>query len=128
MDEDTKMHLMKERIIRSYAWQRDIIKPLSKDYDCSIEELEEVLFNLLDMSSLEALHSTFVTAQELCLSEKFHADLRLCWFVGTLELIPNEDANNLKDKLVKKVMNGKKYDEVLKEGQIEVFQILKSLQ
>ena len=128
MDDDAKMHLIKKRIIKSYAWQRDIIKPLSKDYNCSGEELEEVLFNLLDMSSLEALHATYVTAQETCLAEKFNADLRLCWFVDTLELISKEDATNLKDKLVKEVMNGKKYDEVLEEGQIEVFQILKSLQ
>ena len=49
-------------------------------------------------------------------------------FRSTLELISKEDATNLKDKLVKEVMNGKKYDEVLEEGQIEVFQILKSLQ
>ena len=87
-----------------------------------------LLHNLLDMSSLEALHATYVTAQETCLAEKFNADLRLCWFVDTLELISKEDATNLKDKLVKEVMNGKKYDEVLEEGQIEVFQILKSLQ
>ena len=65
--------------------------------------------------------ATYITAQETCLAEKFNADLRLCWFVDTLELISKEDATNLKDKLVKEVMNGKKYDEVLEEGQIEVF-------
>lgn len=49
----------------------------------------------------------------------------VCWHI---RINFKEDATNLKDKLVKEVMNGKKYDEVLEEGQIEVFQILKSLQ
>ena len=34
MDDEAKMKLMKERILGSYAWQRDIIGPLSKDYEC----------------------------------------------------------------------------------------------
>ena len=55
---DDKLELMQNRIIKSYAWQRDIIVPLSKEFDCSTDELEKVFFDLLDMSSLEALHGT----------------------------------------------------------------------
>ena len=109
MDNDAKLKLMQKRIIKSYAWQRDIIIPFSKDFDCTVEELEEVFFNSLDMSSLEALHATHESAQDICLCQKFNADLRLCWFNGTLELISDEDAKNLKMKLVKEVKNGKSY-------------------
>jgi energy-converting hydrogenase A subunit M len=125
MDDDAKLRLMQKRIIKSYAWQRDIIVPLSKEFDCSIDELEEVLFNSLDMSSLEALHATFESAQDICLYQKLNADLRLCWFVDSLELISREDARNLKMKVVEEIKNGKSYEEALKEGQLEVFELLK---
>ena len=125
MDDDAKLRLMQKRIIKSYAWQRDIIIPLSKDFDCTVDELEEVFFNSLDMSSLEALHATHESAQDICLYQKFHADLRLCWFNGTLELISDEDAKNLKMKLVSEVKNGKSYEDALKEGHLELFELLK---
>lgn len=125
MDDDAKLRLMQKRIIKSYAWQRDIIVPLSKDFNCTVDELEEVLFNSLDMSSLEALHATFESAQDICLYQKLNADLRLCWFTDTLELISREDAKNLKMKIVDEVKNGKSYEDALKEGQLELFELLK---
>ena len=126
MDDETKLELMKKRIVGSYAWQRDIILPLSKDFDCTCDELEHVLFDLLDMSSLEALHATFETAQYSCLLKRLHADLRLCWFNGTLELISNEDADELKERLANEIVNGKDYSEVLDEGQKDLFNLLKN--
>lgn len=125
MDDGAKLKLMQKRIIKSYAWQRDIIIPLSKDFDCTVEEVEEMFFDSLDMSSLEALHATHESAQDICLYQKFNADLRLCWFNGTLELISDEDAKNLKMKLVKEVKNGKTYEDALKEGHLQLFELLK---
>lgn len=126
MDDEARMKLMKKRITGSFAWQRDIIVPLSNDFDCTTDELEDVLFELLDMSSLEALHSTFDSAKDICLYQKFHADLRLCWFIQTLELITPEQGDLLKEKLVDEVKNGRPYDDVLKEGHKELFQLLKN--
>ena len=37
MDDDAKLRILQERIIKSYAWQRDIIVPLSKEFDCTAE-------------------------------------------------------------------------------------------
>jgi energy-converting hydrogenase A subunit M len=125
MDDDAKLRLMQKRIIKSYAWQRDIIIPLSKEFDCTIDELEEVLFNSLDMSSLEALHATFESAQDICLYQKLNADLRLCWFADTLELVSRDDAKNLKMEIVKEVKDGKSYEDALKEGQLKLFELLK---
>ena len=125
MDNEAKMNLMKERIVGSYAWQRDIINPLSKDFECTPEELKEVLFKLFTMSDLEAFHSTYETAQDICLAQKFNADLRLCWFIGTLEVITPEDGDELKEKLINEVKSGKSYEEVLKQGQLELFELLK---
>ena len=125
MDDDAKLKLMQKRIIKSYAWQRDIIIPLSKDFNCTVDELEEVLFNSLDMASLEALHGTFETAKDICLYQKLNADLRLCWFTETLELISKEDVKDLKMKIIKEIKNGKSYEDALKEGQLELFELLK---
>jgi len=125
MDSDEKLELMQKRIVKSYAWQRDIIVPLSKEFDCTVDELEKVFFDLLDMSSLEAMHATFESAEDICLYQKFNADLRLCWFNGTLELISNSDAKKLKMELVEKVKSGKSYEDVLKEGRLELFELLK---
>lgn len=125
MDDDAKLELMQRRIVKSYAVQRDVIVPLSEEFDCTVEELEDVFFRLFDMSSLQALHATFESAQDICLYQKLNADLRLCWFNGTLEIISDEDARNLKMKLVNEVKNGKSYEDALKEGQLELFELLK---
>ena len=125
MDDDAKLKLMQKRIIKSYAWQRDIIIPLSKDFNCTVDELEEVLFNSLDMASLEALHGTFETAKDICLYQKLNADLRLCWFTETLELISKEDGKALRMKIIKEIKSGKSYEDALKEGQLELFELLK---
>ena len=125
MDDDVKLRILQKRIIKSYAWQRDIIVPLSNDFDCTTDELEEVFFDLLDLDSLEALHATFESAQDICLYQKLNADLRLCWLIDTLELLPRKSGRNLKMKLVKEIKNGKSYEDAVKEGKLELFQLLK---
>ena len=125
MDDDVNFRILQKRIIKSYAWQRDIIVPLSNDFDCTTDELEEVFFDLLDLDSLEALHGTFESAQDICLYQKLNADLRLCWLIDTLELLPRESGRNLKMKLVKEIKNGKSYEDAVKEGKLELFQLLK---
>ena len=125
MDSDAKLRLMQKRIVKSYAWQRDIFIPLSKDFDCTVDELEELFFDLLDMDSLNGLHGTFESAEDICLYQKLNADLRLCWFSGTLELISQKDAENLKMNIIKEIKSGKSYEEALKEGKLELFEMLK---
>ena len=125
MDSDAKLRLMQKRIVKSYAWQRDIFIPLSKDFDCTVDELEDVFFDLLDMDSLNGLHGTFESAEDICLYQKLNADLRLCWFSGTLEVISPEDAKNLKMDIIDEIKSGKSYEEALKEGKLKLFELLK---
>ena len=107
MDDDAKLRLMQKRIIKSYAWQRDVVVPLSKEFDCTVDELEDVFFDLFDMDTLQALHGTFKSAEEICLSQKLNADLRLCWFIQTLEAITPQDGEKLKEKLIEEYKDGK---------------------
>ena len=125
MDNDAKLRVMQKRIIKSYAWQRDIIVPLSKEFNCTVDELEDLFFSLFDLGTLEALHGTFESAEDICMYQKLNADLRLCWFIDTLEVISREDGKKLKMKLVNEVKNGKSYEDALKEGQLELFELLK---
>ena len=56
---ESLMELMKGRILNSYRWQEDIIKPFSKEMGITPNELEKILMKRLDMSSLEALQPRF---------------------------------------------------------------------
>ena len=125
MDDNAKLKLMQKRIIKSYAWQRDIIVPLSEEFDCTVDELEEIFFDVLDMDSLQNLQGTFKSAEDICLYQKLNADLRLCWFVDTLELISYEEGKEIKMNVLNEIKNGKSYEDALKEGKLELFRLLK---
>ena len=125
MDSDAKLRIMQKRIIKSYAWQRDIIVPLSNEFDCTVDELEDLFFDLFDLGTLEALHGTFESAEDICLYQKLNADLRLCWFSGTLEVISQPEAEELKMNAIKEIKNGKSYEDALKEGKLALFKLLK---
>ncbi len=118
------METMKLRILRSFKWKEDVVTPLANELEISNEELEKILMNNLDMSSLEALHATLESAKPKCLSEKLHADLRFCWLCDVMEIITIEEANRIKFSLVKEIINGKDYDLVLKDGKKQVLDLL----
>ena len=125
MDEDKELlETMKLRIIRSFKWREDVVIPLATELEIATEELEKILMNHLDMSSLEALHATFESARPKCLSERLNSDLRLCWLCDVLEIITKEEANEIKVKLIKEIMDGKDYQEALEGGKKQVLNLL----
>ncbi|MGL6297648.1 MAG: DUF1959 family protein [Methanobacteriaceae archaeon] len=115
---------MKLRMLRSFRWKADVIDPLSSELEIDSELFEEILMSKLDMSSIDALHSTFESAKPQCLSYRFHSDLKLCWLVDVLELIPEEQAEILKMHLVKEVIDGAKYENILEKGKKQVIEML----
>ncbi|RBQ23799.1 hypothetical protein ALNOE001_06880 [Candidatus Methanobinarius endosymbioticus] len=125
MDEDEKLlEKMKLRILRSFKWKDDVVNPLSDELGISNEEMEKILMNHLDMSSLEALHPTFESARPKCIAERLQADLRLCWLCDVMEIVSIEESNRIKMILVKEIMNGKNYDEALNDGKKQVLDLL----
>ncbi len=127
MDDEAKFKLMKKRVVESFKWQEDVIIPFSKEFGCTTEELEDLFMNLLDMSSLEALHGTLEVANHECLLEKLDADLRLPWFVDSLELLTTKQGEELKNKVASEIVSGKSYDDALKEGRKDLFNLLKNI-
>ena len=127
MDNKAKLNLMKKRVIRSFKWQEDIIIPFSREFGCTIEELEDLFMDLLDMSSLEALHGTLEIANQKCLLERLDADLRLPWYVDTLELLSVEQGGEIKNKVADEIISGKSYDIALDDGRKELFNLLMNI-
>lgn len=125
MDEDYELlETMKLRILRSYRWKEDVVNPLANELEVTTDELEKILMNHLDMSSLEALHPTFESARPKCISERLHSDLRLCWLCDVMEIITEKEADKIKVKLVKEIINGKSYEDVLEDGKKQVLNFL----
>jgi len=126
MDEGELMRLMKRRILESYRWQEDVVKPLSRELEIDVEEFQDILMKKLDMSSLEALHPRFESARPRCIRERLHSDLQLCWLVDVMEIISVEDGEALKDEITEMVLGGREYSEALAEGRRRLHEILRS--
>ena len=101
--------------------------PFSKEFGCTTEDLEDLFMDLLDMSSLEALHGTLEIANHKCLLERLDADLRLPWYVDVLELLSVEQGDELKNKVANEIIDGKSYDIALDEGRKDLFNLLKNI-
>lgn len=115
---------MKLRILRSFRWKADVIDPLACELEIDSELFEEILMSKLDMSGIDALHATFESAKPQCLSHRFHSDLKLCWLVDVLELLPEEQTEILKMHLVKEVIDGAKYEDTLEKGKKQIIEML----
>ena len=121
---ESLMELMKGRILNSYRWQEDIIKPFSKEMGITPQELEKILMRRLDMSSLEALHPRLESSKYLCILDKIDTDLKICWLSDIMEIISKEDADVIKNKIAKEVVNGKSYEDAIADGKKELIEYL----
>lgn len=125
MDDDKELlEKMKLRILRSFKWKEDVVNPLAKELEITNEELEKILMNHLDMSSLEALHARFESARPQCIMEKLHIDLRFCFLCDVLGIITTGEADRIKINLTKKIIDGNNYKDVLEEGRKEILDLL----
>ncbi len=125
-NDDELLLRMKKRIIKSYKWREDVIIPFSEDLKIKPEELEEILMKRLDMASLEALQPRFESSKPRCTKERIHSDLKLCWLCDVMNIITDEDAENIKNKIVFEVLReGKSYEDALEDGRRELLEYLK---
>ncbi|MGB9936911.1 MAG: DUF1959 family protein [Methanobacterium sp.] len=121
---ESLMEVLKGRILASYRWQEDIILPFSKEMGITPNELEKILMKRLDMSSLEALHPRFESSKYLCIIDRLHSDLKICWLSDVMNIISKEKADAIKDKIAKEVIEGKSYDDAIADGKKELIEYL----
>jgi energy-converting hydrogenase A subunit M len=126
MNNDEKMKLYKLRILRSFKWHKDLVVPLSKELGISEEEFEDILMKHLDMSSLEALHSTYESAIPEEIMMRLHVDLKFIWYVDVLQLISDKQATDIKVKLLEEILHGMEYEDALDEGRKILLEKFKS--
>ena len=125
MDEDDILRIMKMRIIESYRWKVDIIKPISKELGISEDQLEEILIRRLDMASLDALHPRYESSKHYCIKEKLHSDLRLCWLCDVMNILTEEEAEEIKNKIAAEILTkGKSYQEAMEDGRKDLLEYL----
>ncbi|MDI9436862.1 MAG: DUF1959 family protein [Euryarchaeota archaeon] len=124
-DDEKLLHTMKMRIVKSYRWQEDIIKPFSKELDISEDTLEEILIKRLDMSSLEALHPRYESSRERCLKERIDADLHLCWLCDVMNILSPQEADEIKTKISREILReDKTYKKAIEEGWKDLLEYL----
>jgi len=121
---ESLMEIMKGRILDSYRWQEDIIKPFSKEMGITTEEFEKILMRRLDMSGLENLHARFEQSKYLCILDKVDSDLKICWLSDIMGIISKEDADAIKNKIAKEVIEGKSYEDAIHDGRKELIEFL----
>jgi len=119
---------MKKRILLSYRYQEDVVKPLAEFLEISPEELMEIMIKKLDMAGLEALHPRAMQARRECLSKKLEFDLNLCILSDFLLLISMDDKERILDELEKMIDEGKDYESVLREGKRIILEILRRVE
>jgi energy-converting hydrogenase A subunit M len=117
---------MKRRIVKSFRWQEDLIIPFSTELKIKPDELEEILMNRLDMSSLEALNPRFESAKYRCIKERIHSDLKLCWLADVMNLLTVDESEDIKNRITSRIVKKHvKYEEALEEGRKELVEYLK---
>ena len=125
MDEDDILRIMKMRIIESYRWKVDIIKPISKELGISEDQLEEILIRRLDMASIDALHPRYESSKHYCIKEKLHSDLRLCWLCDVMNILSEEESEEIKNKIAAEILTkGKSYQEAMEDGRKDLLEYL----
>lgn len=125
MDEDDVLRIMKMRIVESYRWKLDIIKPISMELEIPEEQLEEILIRRLDMASLDALHPRYESSKHYCIKEKLHSDLRLCWLCDVMNILTEEEAEEIKNKIAAEILTkGKSYQEAMEDGRKDLLEYL----
>ena len=78
MNKEEKLKMMKQRVLHSYKWEKEVTHPLAKEFEVSIEEFEDILMNHLDMGELENMFSTFEEADYdriLCFNKRNFSSL-----------------------------------------------------
>lgn len=120
-----EIEIMKRRILMSYRYQEDVVKPLAEFFGISTEELIEILIKRLDMAGLEALHPRMIQAKRECLERKIEIELNLCTISDFLSLISPEEKEKILKEIGRMIDEGRSYEGIIREGKKLILEILR---
>ncbi|MDI3502355.1 MAG: energy-converting hydrogenase subunit [Archaeoglobi archaeon] len=120
-----ELEFMKRRILMSYRYQEDVVKPIAKFLGISPEELTEILIRRLDMAGLEALHPRMMQANRECLEKRIELELNLCTLSDFLSLLSFEEKEKIREEIGRMIDEGRSYEEIIEEGKKMILKILR---
>lgn len=120
-----ELEFMKRRILLSYRYQEDVVKPLAKFFGVSSEEFMEILIQRLDMAALEALHPRMMEAREECMKKKLELDLKLCVLSDFLSVLSREEKEKIMEEIDRMVEEGEDYEKIFEEGKKKILEVLR---
>jgi len=119
--------------LESYSYKDNVLEPLSKFLNLSLEEVEELLAKNLDMARIESSHSSAEQAKLFRMEKQIEVDLGLDYFLH-LELLSEDQINFIREDVMNKLEksgkldfnpNSDKYKELINEARNMILKILK---
>lgn len=119
--------------LESYAYKENVLKPLSKFLNLSLEEVEELLAEDLDMARIESSHSSAEQAKLFRTEKQIEVDLGLDYFLH-LELLTDQQINSIRKEVMHKLertgkldfdLDSDEYKKLINEAREKILEILK---
>jgi len=109
------LRIMKQRILRNYKYQEDVIKPIAELLEIPPEKLEDIIMEKHDMAALQWLQSRAEQDLRECLEKKVDVDLRL-GLLSILGLISEDDAVEIRKDVRDGMASGKPYESAIEDA------------
>ena len=104
----------------------EVIVPISNALKLPLEDVIEIFVKKYDGVALYESHAFAEQARMACLGRKVDIDLGLCWISDFFGLIPREEADLIRKKVVEDtLMHHKPYNEALNIGRELIISLLK---
>lgn len=119
--------------LESYSYKYNVLEPISQFLDISIEEVEELLAEKLDMARIESSHSSAEQAKLFRIEKMIEIDLGLDYFLH-LELLSQNQISSIREEVMNKLeksgkldfdLNSNEYKELIDEARKTILKILK---
>lgn len=95
--------------MESYSYKHNVLEPLSKFLNLSLDEVEELLAKKLDMARIESSHSSAEQAKLFRMEKQIELDLGLDYFLH-LELLSEHQINLIREDFMNKLEKSGKLD------------------
>jgi energy-converting hydrogenase A subunit M len=119
--------------LESYYYQKDVVKPLAKILNLSIDDMTDLIANNLDMARIESSHSSVEQVKHFILEKHIDLDLGLDYF-HNLELLNDDQINLIKKEIMNELeisgilaikSESKEYKELIEKGKEKILNILR---